>query len=226
MKKNFGNNKVMTNTIHVINLSTDQPTDPYRPDLTQKILRLREERALSIVRQSKEQGFAVQFWPGVIVEKQTRHKNIAEAFKQIVRYALENDLREITIAEDDALFTAPNAWRHYREMAPMSFDLYHGGIYAGNIKVVDWKHNKLYKIENGYSGHTLVTVHKNFYEEFLSINCDTLHLDRALGMIAHKKNFYVCRPFVVKQITPTYSENHRKEISNYSAYEENWEYLQ
>jgi hypothetical protein len=187
-------------------------------------LRSREERALSIVRQSKEQGFAVRFWPGVIKEGQPRHKNIADAFKQIVRHAITNDLPHVTIAEDDCLFTAPIAWTYFRAQKPNLFDLYLGGIYAGNLVATEGR-KKLYSISNGFSGITLVTINQCFYNEFLTTNCDEQHLDRVLGMSAYKRKFFVCRPFCCKQITPTYSENMRKEVSDYLAYEDGWEYL-
>ncbi len=166
----------------------------------------------------------MQFWPGIIKEKQSRFKNIAEAFKQIVRYANETDMDEVTIAEDDMQLTSHKSWQYYLAQKPNSFDLYFGGIYAGNVAVTETS-KKLYQLKTFTSGLTLVTIQKHFYEHFLSTNCDERHLDNALGMEAYKREYFVTRPFVCKQITPTYSENHHKEVSDYSAYEMNWEYL-
>ena len=213
----------MGNTIHVINLSTDQPAKTISKHLVEKSLRNREERALSIVRQSKEQKFAVQFWPGIIVENQPRYRNIVQAFKKIVQFAQDSRMLRVTIAEDDCVFTAPNALQYYLDNMPPVFDTYLGGVYSGTLKFADSK-KSLYYIQTGYSGHTLITIHRRFYDKILSFD-ESFHLDQWLGRFAHQHLYYVCRPFVVRQMTPTYSENHHKEILSYEAYEEKWEYL-
>lgn len=201
--------------IHIINLDISQPIDPYATtENIEKIKRLREERVLSIASQSKQQGFAVRFWEGVTGSKQS-FTNVNLAFKQIVRYAKENNLPHVTIGEDDLQFTAIGAWQYYLKNFPEEFDIYSGGIYAGQLSGN--------RIVNGYSGHTLITVHKNFYDFFLSAN-EGDHLDRFFGNYAFEKKFIVCIPFVVKQ-NPGYSENHKTFISTYEAYEESWIYF-
>lgn len=205
----------MIDTIHVINLSPDQPIDPYaNPELKKNIARWREENVLSIAAQSKQHGFAVRFWPGNTDENVFRCGNISRAFKQIVRYAKENNLPMVCIGEDDLIFTAPGAWKYYLDNMPDEFDIFFGGIYAGQLEGN--------RIVNGYSGHTLITVHKNFYDFFLSAN-ENDHLDRFFGNYCFEKKFIVCLPFVCKQ-NGGYSENHRR-INTYEAYEEKWEYL-
>lgn len=120
----------------------------------------------------------------------------------------------VTIAEDDAVFTSPNAWRYYNGNIPEDYDLYLGGIYAGRLNEN--------RIVDGYSGHTLITVHERFYDFFLSVD-DNNHLDRALGLFCAEKKYFVCLPFVVRQLGG-YSEN-KKRVQEYSMYEKDWVFL-
>lgn len=206
--------------INVINLSPDHFIDPYaNPELKKDIARWRQENVLSIAAQSKSQGFSCRFWEGNTDETVFRSGNISRAFKQIVRDAKKNDLPMCCIGEDDLFFTASGAWRYYLDNMPDDFDLYLGGIYAGQLEGN--------RIINGYSGHTLVTVKSQFYDFFLSANEDPKglghgHLDRVLGNFCFEKKYFVTIPFVVRQ-TANYSDNHRR-IPNYAAYEESWEY--
>lgn len=208
-------------TINVINLDPEQPADPYaNPVRKEEIKRWREERALSIVKQSKQHKFAVRFWPGNTDEKVFRAGNISRAFKQIVRFAKENNLPMATIAEDDMVLVSPGAWKYYVDNLPDDFDIYSGGVYSAQIQEN--------RIMNGYSGNTLITVHKRFYDFFLSASEDPQglaggHLDRWLGNFAFEKKYIVCIPFVVKQIGG-YSDNHRK-INLLDMYEKSWEYF-
>lgn len=211
----------MIETIHVINLSPHQQVDNYHsPDLKQFVRTHRENRALSVVEQSKQYGFAVRFWPGIVGDNDVfRSVNIMQAFKKIVQYAKEERLPMVTIMEDDGVFTSGGAWKYYNENIPDDFDLYSGGIYAGQITGN--------RIVNGFSGNTLITVHERFYDFFLSADEDPLgvgmaHLDRWLGIFCDKKKYFVVTPFVVRQIG-YYSDNQRRKI-NYEMYEEKWDY--
>ena len=200
--------------INVINLSPEQPIDTYaKPERKAEIRRWREERALSIVEQSKKFGFAVRFWPGNYDETVFRCGNISRAFKQIIRYAKQMNLRMVTIAEDDMKFTSAGAWQYYLDNLPDDFDIYSGGIYHGQLLEN--------RIVNGYSGNTLITVHERFYDFFLQAD-EKQHLDNWLGNFAFEKRYIVCLPFVVRQIGG-YSEN-KKRINPLGQYE-NWNYL-
>lgn len=207
--------------INVINLDTSQPVDPYaNPELQRQILRIREERALSMVRQSKIHGFAVRFWEGVTVSKLSG-TNICKAMKLIVRYAKEMNDEMVTIAEDDCAFTQHWGWKYYLEKMPEEFDIYSGGIYHGEVRKDE---TGMHRIYNGFSGMTLFTVHRNFYDTFLRAD-ETKHIDKWLGESAFQNRYYLCHPFVTKQLTPGYSENLRRRVESYAAYEEMWEYL-
>lgn len=211
----------MIETIHVINLSPNQQIDNYHsPELKLFVARHREERALSIVEQSKKHGFAVRFWSGIVGDNDVfRSLNIMRAFKKIVQYAKEERLPMVCIMEDDGIFTSENAWQYYKDNLPDDFDLYSGGIYAGQI--ID------NRIVNGFSGITLLTIHERFYDFFLSAEEETQsthmgHIDRFLGEQCDKKKYFVCQPFVVRQMG-IYSDNQRRKIE-YSMHEMNWEY--
>ena len=198
----------LNSTIHVINL--DPFADSPRPKITEIS---RQERINSIVRQSKSQGFAVRFWEGVTGNKNT-WTNISQAFKKIITFAKESAYDTITIAEDDLVFTAPGAWEYYCNNTPKEFDTYLGGIYSAQIEDG--------RIMNGYSGHTLITVHEKFYDFILGAN-EGDHLDRHLGNTAFKHQYKVCEPFVVKQIGG-YSDN-LKRVMSYDEYHKQFNYF-
>lgn len=168
----------------------------------------RTDRLLSVVNQSRWQGFPIKIWNG-IEDKLTQAENINMAHKQIVRWAKENKLPRIIIAEDDIVFTGQNGFNYFISKIPKSFDLFLSMVYSA--EVVD------NKILNGFSGLTMYVVHERFYDFFLSIP-DHVHIDRWLGQSAHEKEYYVCHPYPCKQ-TGGYSDNLRKEM-NYDVFEE------
>lgn len=180
-----------------------------RPEFPPEVIkRSREERVLSICKQSKEQGFAVRFWEGII-DNRGGFAGITLSFKKIVRWAKENNEPMVCIGEDDLIFSAPGAWQYYLDNIPDVFDIYSGGIYSGQIEGN--------RIMNGYSGNTLITVHKSFYDFFLNIP-DTDHVDRRLGNYCFEKMYIVCQPYVVFQ-SQGYSDNHRRQTSHASYLE-------
>lgn len=196
--------------INVINLDTWQDAISMNPEFTPAVIhRSREERVLSICKQSKEQKFSVRFWEGII-DKRGGYAGINLSFKKIVRWAKEQNLPMVCIGEDDLIFSAPGAWQYYLDQMPEEFDTFSGGIYSGQIEGN--------RIMNGYSGHTLLTVHSRFYDFFLSIT-DADHLDRHLGNFCHEKMYLVCMPYVCYQ-SQGYSDNHRRATSHKAFLEE------
>lgn len=194
--------------INIINLSTDQPATSVHPSNKKEYIRhSREERVLNVCKQSKEQGFAVRFWEGII---EPNGVGINKAFKKIVRWAKEQGLKMVCIGEDDLIFSAPGAWQYYLDNLPDDFDIYSGGIYSGEIKDG--------RIMNGFSGNTLITVHQRFYDFFLNINPND-HIDRACGNFCFEKMYRIVDPFVVFQMQG-YSDNHRR-MTQHTAYLEN-----
>jgi hypothetical protein len=155
----------------------------------------RTDRLYSICRQSKWQGFAIQFWEGI--EETPVHKGVCMAHKRIVRDAKERRLDRVIIAEDDLIMSAGGSWDYYIQQMPPVFDLYMGMIYTGEVV-----NNR---IVSSFSGTTLYTVGENFYDKFLEVP-DESHIDRALGRDCHKNNYIVPDQYVCYQ-SGGYSDN-------------------
>lgn len=172
-------------TLHVINLA-------HRTDRLEALKR-------ELARQEIQD---YRIWPGIVADRSS--KGIAAAHQQIVKWAAENNLQEVTIAEDDVLFTDPGAFKHYINNKPVEFDLYLGGITYGNIgpdnNVTD------------FAGTHLYTIHKNFFNIFLSHDGQT-NIDRSLK---GKGKFVVCNPMVALQRNG-FSDNRKREM-DYTVY--------
>ena len=193
--------------INIINIDAEREAGSLNHHCTPALIkRSREERVLSIVRQSKQQQFSVKFWEGEVAE--LGYIGISKAFKKIVKWAKENKQPNVIIGEDDLVFSAPGAWQYYIENLPEDYDIYFGGIYYGDIEKG--------RIVKGYSGHTLIMVHERFYDFFLAADPNH-HLDTWLGQYCSEKKYIVCEPFVVTQISEGYSDNHKRMVSH-SAY--------
>lgn len=193
--------------VNVISVDPDIDLPGAHPPAKQQIVDSRQKRILSIVQQSKQHGFAVRFWEGVVATP--IYTAINRAHKQIIQYAKDNSLSEVCVMEDDCVLTAPGAWEYFLKNKPDDYDLYLGGIYQAQIEED--------RILNGFSGMTLYFVHNKFYDTFLSM-AEDYHIDRNLGNIAFQQNYKVCHPFICKQIGG-YSDNLRKETSYESFYE-------
>lgn len=176
-------------------------------------LNKREDRLLSICKQAKQQGFALKIWDGV--EGDIPFKNINKAFKRVVQYAKDHNLPKIIIAEDDCVFHSFQSFDYFIKNIPEKFDLFLGMVYSAQV---DDNH----RILNGYSGNTLVCLHNSFYDFFLSAPND-VHMDRWCGQYAFEKLYYVCHPFVCKQLNG-YSDNRRMN-STYDALLEGKEFI-
>jgi hypothetical protein len=137
------------------------------------------------------EGLDVIVWDGVCSEPIT-WQNIALSHKNIVRWAKENNLPMVCIAEDDVKMTDPKSWDHFLKMMPEDFDLYLSGIYFGPID----KDN----ITAQFSGLHLYVVHSRFYDNFLAVDTSIYNLD--MGMSAPNGpigKFVVCNPFAAVQ---------------------------
>lgn len=169
-------------------------------------LEKREDRLLSISKQAKYQGFALKIWQGE--EGDIPYKNINKAFRKIVQFAKDNNLPFCIIMEDDCVFHSFQSFDYFMKNMPEKYDLFLGMIYSGTV-------DENHRIINGYSGNTLICIHSQFYDTFLSAPPD-VHYDRWCGLQAFKRLYYVCHPFVCKQMTG-YSDN-RRQHGNYDVY--------
>ena len=177
----------MNDVIHCINLSK------------------RTDRMASIVKQSKDMKLPVQFWEG-IVNPVMPFMGICQSFKRIVYYAKQNNLDRVIIMEDDCIFTKPNSYEYFLSQIPNEYDLMMGMVYEGNL-------NSENRIVSGFSGMTLFSVNKRFYDYFLQIR-ETNNIDRELGKFCDTKEYYVCDKFVAYQQNG-YSDNKGR----YAGYE-------
>lgn len=164
----------------------------------------REERLESFKHQAHEQGFKYQVWEGII-DLAATFRGISNAHKNIVRYAKATKQKMVFIAEDDCVFLGTGAWEYYLSQIPDEFHLYLTMIYEGKIG----EDNRLVKDAFTFSGLTCYCVHESFYDVFLGIT-DMDHIDKRIGQLADKYNFYVCPQFVAKQLNG-YSDQKKKD---------------
>lgn len=127
-------------------------------------------------------------------------KGILKSHQQIVAFAKQTKLKQITIAEDDIHFTAKGAWKYYLLKQPDSFDLYLGGIIWGDINSEN--------LVNDFAGATLYTISERFYDIFLSLK-PGMDFDRQLARMGTYK---VCYPMPVTQHSG-FSDNSKREIN-------------
>ena len=164
----------------------------------------RIDREESFKKELKEQNISdYQVWEGIVDDK-IPARGISNAHKQIVRFARNNSLEEILIAEDDLKFSSKGAFEFFLKNKPKDFDIYLGGIYFGEINA----HNEV----NDFSGLTFYIINHQFFDTFLSIP-EHDNLDRCLR---NKGRFIVCNPFVVIQYNG-FSDNVKKHC-NYDNY--------
>lgn len=154
----------------------------------------RIERLESFKQQANEQGFKYQVWEGII-DLAAVFRGISNAHKNIVRYAKATNQKRVFIAEDDCVFLEAGAWDYYLSKMPEDFSLYLTMIYEGKID----ENNRIVKDPYSFSGLTCYCVDESFYDVFLGVN-DMDHIDKSLGALADKYNFYVCDQFVAKQL--------------------------
>jgi hypothetical protein len=146
----------------------------------------RSERTNNCIKECERLGIEdYKLWPGVRVPSVVRSINLAH--KQIVEWALENDLDEVCIAEDDFVGTCPNSWKYFLEKKPSSFDMYLSSVFLGEID-----ESGIVKV---FTGMTLYVVSKKFYVKFLTTP-DNEHVDISL---AHLGDYHVCHPFTFIQ---------------------------
>jgi len=138
------------------------------------------------------------------VHSDTIIKSINLAHKQIVRWAKENELPFVTIAEDDIKFCDRGAYDYFVANVPDDYDLFLGGIFLG---VID-EYNEVKE----FTGLTLYRIANHFFDTFLSLPEDE-HIDQAL---ANKGKYVVCNPFTVTQHNGVSSQSNQ--YCNYDTF--------
>ena len=107
-----------------------------------------------------EQGITdYKFWDAVC-KKESVVESINASHKQIIRYAKENNIPEICVAEQDLTFTDKGAWDYFLKNKPKEFDIYLGATYilpVSNKKIC---------------GFHLYIISEKYYDSFLSVPDD------------------------------------------------------
>lgn len=164
----------------------------------------RKDRFDILKRELYSQGITdYKIWEGII-DPEIACRGISKAHKQIIRYAKEENLPEVLIAEDDIHFCSPSSFSFFLSKKPLTYDLYLGGIIWGKLNEGG--------IVDDFSGTTLYFANNKFYDPILSLP-EEKDYDRAL---AKKGKFIVCNPMVVVQHNG-YSDNQKRYI-NFEPY--------
>jgi len=161
-------------------------------------IRRRTDRRQSAISEFNKVHASYLFWDGI--EGGIPKTNISQAFKNIVRFAKNNDLDKIIIAEDDISFPHPKAYQHYLDNMPEDADLYLASNYADGAV-----HDENFVTTN-FRGMTLVTVFKRYYDTFLGV-AENRHIDVALTLT--RGRFIMCYPYAATQY-PGYSDQRKK----------------
>jgi hypothetical protein len=180
------------------------------PDIINVInLPKRTDRLRQFEIQASEQGFNYKILDGII-DPIIVFRGISASHKRIVMDAKTKRMKRCIVAEDDIKFTSFGAFDYFLSQVPDSMDIFFGSVYEGKIN----ENGRLIKGEAAneiLSGMTLYIVDERFYDVFLNIN-PMNHIDKALGLLADKYEFYVCNPFVAIQANG-YSDNKKKECN-------------
>lgn len=154
-----------------------------------------KERLSNFILESIKQKFDYKVWEG-IVDTQVPFRGVSQIHKKIVRYAKDNNLPYIIIAEDDCRMTDQFAFDFFIKNIPQDYDLFLGGIYnmIGNGGTLDENN----RVTDFFCGMTMYVVNRRFYDSFLQAN-ELNHIDRELSKSSKDKKFIVCNPFVCIQ---------------------------
>lgn len=147
----------------------------------------RVDRKVLLDSEAREHNLTMRVWPSVQDPLNRPFRGINLAHKQIVRWAREERLPMVCVAEDDFHLTAPGAWEYFIQHIPEKFDLYLSGIYQGHIKGDGTVQD--------FCGLHLYIVNERFYDCFLGVN-EMTNLDRAM---AGRGRFVVSDPFCAVQ---------------------------
>lgn len=187
------------NTLNIIHLPND-PKFPHR--------KLREENFLKEIQEQNITNYKI--WNGIFFEDNPI-KAISQSHKMIVRYAKEQKLPNIIIAEDDITFTNKGAWLYFLNSIPKEYDMFLGHIFSGK-----WDSNG--KVKGPFSAMTLYSIHEKFYNSFL-LKSEKEHIDLVINK-AWRHDIKLCLPMVCKQL-PGWSDTEKAFVDR-SKYNKNF----
>ena len=144
-------------------------------------------------------GITAVYWDAIVQSNTVQA--VSQSHKMIVQFALQNNLPEIAIAEDDCIFSSINSYKYFLDNKPDDFDIYLGGYYSG-IKRPD---NTMYS----FCGLHLYIIHSRYYRQFLSTS-PMKNIDNAQAGFG---KFVVCEPLVARQRNG-YSFHRKREVND------------
>lgn len=177
------------------------------PERTDRLEILKKEIATQNITDYK-------IWEGTVIPGNVLY-SVSQSHKKIVRWALDNDLPEVCIAEDDIKFLGDHgAFDYFVANKPKEYDLYLGSTLHGYI---DDK-----GLIQDFTSLTIYMVSQRFYRLFLSVK-DVDNIDRALAvynfnnMIKDTLKYYVCDPMICCQ-HGGYSDNKKRHVESYDHF--------
>ncbi len=178
---------------------------------------LRTDREVLYKKELETQGITDYIL--VPADKSTKYPviNIARAHKDCIRRALEEDLPQVVVMEDDVRFVAPGAYNRFLELFTAfdrgyePWDLFISGSYEytsdGKMPI-----SKLQR----FSGLHCYMIHRRFYEKFLALP-EKINLDKEISRSGAQ--CWLAYPMLCLQHT-TKSDNTNKTINYDQVYKE------
>jgi hypothetical protein len=134
------------------------------------------ERYVSLMKELDRCGIRdATLWNAIM--ETPAHVGIIRSHKKIVKWAKENKVKEVVIAENDFYFPSKRGYEYFLHWKPQYFDIYLAGIYVGRDKL---KENR--KVTR-FSGLHFYIIRQQFYETFLQID-EAYSLDNQLSVLA------------------------------------------
>lgn len=163
-----------------------------------------------LYRELDKQQIDAKFWP-CIRDSNNVVRSINLSHKQIVGFAMEHNIPEVCIMEEDVMFPAPDGWQYFLSNKPAEFDLYLAGAYGLNDAAFARIRNGDGAVQiHNFAGLHCYIINHSYYNRFLSLPPDQ-HIDNQPGL----GRFYVCSPMAALQ-RPGYSYNAKRTV-NYNC---------
>jgi hypothetical protein len=179
----------------------------------------RVEKWEPLMEEFRQQGIdPTKIWEPVFAKTVVESINLSH--KAIVRYAKDNNLKEVCIIEDDCFWPARDGWQYFLNKKPDEFDIYLAGCYArilldGDISISRTKmsNGMIYCGEQikGFTGLHCYIISNKYYDTFLATTQDG-HIDTLQD---GRGDFVVCHPMAALQ-RPGWSSNNMAQV-NYNS---------
>ena len=156
----------------------------------------RQDRREQVIKQMEAEKCQYRFFDGI--ELPSRIKGINLAHKSVIRWAKEQGLEYVIVAEDDLRWTGTGACKYFLDNIPLDYDLYVGSYYSGS-------HDENFVVKK-FRGLTLYACHSRYYDKFLSLP-DIMHIDGAIDISGAK---IIVSPLFVATQEPGFSDQRKR----------------